>query len=274
MVVEDLQGKETWRLFRILSEFIEGFDELSDIGPAVSIFGSARFKKSNPSYKDAVKIAELLSREGFTIITGGGPGIMEAANKGGAMHDGLSVGLNITLPMEQEPNEYQNKSLNFRYFFARKVMFVKYAMGYVCMPGGFGTMDEFFEALTLIQTHKIHKFPLILFGSDFWQPVVDFMKGTMIKYGTISKSDLKLIQVTDDPEEVVRIIFKHMRWKAKIVEKAQRAEEMKRKAEREGRCYDGPEGHPGLILNKQRSSIRTKNKGNKKKVISDFDEPI
>ncbi len=224
-MVEDLKGKETWRLFRILSEFIEGFDELSHIDPAVSIFGSARIKKTDKFYIKTVEVADLLAKEGFAIITGGGPGIMEAANKGGKRHKGTSVGLNISLPMEQKPNRFQNKILNFRYFFARKVMFVKYAMGYVCMPGGFGTMDEFFEALTLIQTHKIHPFPLILFGTDFWCPLVDYMKTTMLKYKTISKSELDLIYLTDDAHEVRDIMVAHRDFKARLIEEAKKKKE-------------------------------------------------
>ena len=219
-MIDDLYGSETWRMFRIMSEFVEGFDELARIGPAVSIFGSARFKKSNRYYKDSVKVAKLLTRDGYTIITGGGPGVMEAANKGAADEGGVSIGLNISLPMEQKPNEYQNKSLFFRYFFARKVMFVKYAIGYVCMPGGFGTMDEFFEALTLMQTHKIYRFPIILFGSDFWLPVIGFMKDVMLKHKTISKKDLEFIEITDDPKEVVAIINRHMEWKRKMIKEA------------------------------------------------------
>ena len=165
-MLEDLKGSETWRIFRIMSEFIEGFDELSDIGPAVSIFGSARFKEEDEYYKKAIEVAELLAQNAYAVITGGGPGVMEAANLGATNYKVTSVGLNIELPMEQKPNIYQNKSLRFRYFFARKVMFVKYSMGYVCMPGGFGTLDEFFEALTLMQTNKIHPLPLIMFGSE------------------------------------------------------------------------------------------------------------
>ena len=216
-MVEDLKGKETWRLFRIMSEFIEGFDELSDMGPAVSIFGSARINQNNKYYKKTEEIAALLSKNGYAIITGGGPGIMEAANKGACKNGGASVGLNITLPQEQRPNRYQSKALHYKYFFARKVMFVKYAIGYVCMPGGFGTLDEFFEALTLIQTHKIHPFPLILFGREYWAPLLDFMKKTMIKYKTITPEDLNFIDVTDDPKEVLRIINRHMKWKKKLI---------------------------------------------------------
>ena len=221
-MVEDLKGQETWRLFRILSEFIEGFDELSDIGPAVSIFGSSRIKKNDALYKTTTEVAGLLAKNGYTIITGGGGGIMEAANKGAKANGGVSVGLNITLPQEQRPNRYQSKSLHFRYFFARKVMFVKYAMGYVCMPGGFGTLDEFFEALTLIQTHKIYPLPLILFGCDYWRPLVDYMKTTMLKYKTIEAKDLEIINMTDDPEEVVGTINRYRDLKRKYVLEAKK----------------------------------------------------
>ncbi len=220
-MIEDLKGKETWRLFRILSEFIEGFDELSDIGPAVSIFGSARSDKNDRYYKETYKVAALLAKNGYTIITGGGPGLMEAANKGAASNGRLSVGLNITLPTEQKPNKYQNRTLHFRYFFARKVMFVKYAIGYVCMPGGFGTLDEFFEALTLVQTHKIYPIPLILYGTDFWAPLVDFMKNSMMKkFKTISPEDLDYLVLTDDPNEVLEIIDRHMNRKLRYIKSA------------------------------------------------------
>ncbi len=219
-MVEDLKGKETWRLFRILSEFIEGFDELSDIGPAVSIFGSARAKKNNKFYKKTVDIAELLSQNGYAIITGGGGGIMEAANKGASKNGGLSVGLNISLPREQKPNVYQNRSLHFKYFFARKVMFLKYALGYICMPGGFGTLDEFFEALTLIQTHKIYPIPLILYCSEYWNPLIDFMKNTMLDYRTINKADLDIIKITDSSGEVLETINRYRDMKSKYMEKA------------------------------------------------------
>ncbi len=219
-MVEDFKGKETWRLFRILSEFIEGFDELSDIGPAVSIFGSARLNKNHPYYKKTVEVSNLLSKSGYTIITGGGPGLMEAANRGAKQNGGSSIGLNITLPKEQKPNRYQTKSLHFRYFFARKVMFVKYAIGYVCMPGGFGTMDEFFEALTLIQTHKIYPFPLILFGTEYWKPLLDFMRNNMVKSKTITVDDLALIDMVDEPSEVLDIINRHMDRKMKLIQAA------------------------------------------------------
>lgn len=217
-MVEDLKGKETWRLFRIMSEFIEGFDELAEVGPAVSIFGSARLNKNTHYYEKTVEVSNLLSKNGYAIITGGGPGLMEAANRGAKKNGGSSIGLNITLPQEQKPNRYQTKSLHFRYFFARKVMFVKYAIGYVCMPGGFGTMDEFFEALTLIQTHKIYSFPIILFGKEYWSPLMEFMRKSMIGHKTISASDLDLIEMTDDPQEVLDIINRHMEKKKKLIE--------------------------------------------------------
>src|SRR3990172_9699920 len=221
-MTEDLKGVETWRIFRIMSEFVEGFEKLSNIGPAVTIFGSARFHKNHKYYKKAVEISSLLAKNGYTIITGGGPGIMEAANKGASVNTGVSVGLNIVLPKEQKPNPFQNKSLNFKYFFARKVMFVKYAMGYVCMPGGFGTLDEFFEALTLIQTHKIYPLPLILVGKDYWNDLLDYMKTTMLKYKTIEAKDLEIINMTDDPEEVVGIINRYRDLKRKYVLEAKK----------------------------------------------------
>lgn len=213
MSLEDLEGSETWRIFRIMAEFVEGFDELSKVGPAVSIFGSARVSEENKYYKECVIIGEKLAAAGYTIITGGGPGIMEAANKGASIKGAHSIGLNIELPAEQKPNTFQNMTLNFRYFFVRKVMFIKYACGYVCMPGGFGTLDEFFEALTLIQTLKINKFPLIVFGKEFWAPFLEIMRGPMLDYNTISPEDIDLISVTDDPDEVVDIIEEYMKWK-------------------------------------------------------------
>jgi uncharacterized protein (TIGR00730 family) len=214
-MIEDLKGKETWRLFRIMSEFVEGFEELSHINCAVSIFGSARFHRNSRHYKKTVIIARLLAENGYSVITGGGPGVMEAANKGAAEGGGASIGLNITLPEEQKPNPYQNKSIQFKYFFARKVMFVKYAMGYVCMPGGFGTLDELFEALTLMQTHKIYTFPLVLCGTEYWSGLIEWMKDAMCKRKTVSKRDLDFITLTDDPEEIVEIMNRHRRWKEK-----------------------------------------------------------
>jgi hypothetical protein len=212
-IIDDLKGDQSWRIFRIISEFTEGFDELSDLCDAISIFGSARLPSDHFYYQKTVELAELLSKEGFAIISGGGPGIMEAANKGAHQQDQPSIGLNIELPMEQKPNPYQSLSLNFRYFFVRKVMFVRYSIGYVCMPGGFGTLDEFFEALTLMQTHKAYPLPLVLFGSDFWGGLMDWLKTKMLEYGTISTEDLELITVTDDPQEVVNIMVAHREWK-------------------------------------------------------------
>jgi len=212
-IIEDLKGDQSWRIFRIISEFTEGFDELSGLCDAISIFGSARLTPDSFYYQKTVELAELLSKEGFAIISGGGPGIMEAANKGAHLQDQLSIGLNIELPMEQKPNPYQSLSLNFRYFFVRKVMFVRYSMGYVCMPGGFGTLDEFFEALTLMQTLKAYPLPLVLFGTDFWNGLMDWLTSRLIEYGTISPEDLDLITVTDDPQEVIDIMVAHRDWK-------------------------------------------------------------
>ncbi|MGB3400275.1 MAG: TIGR00730 family Rossman fold protein [Candidatus Deferrimicrobiaceae bacterium] len=209
--MEEFAGVETWRVFRIMSEFVEGFEALRTVGPAVSIFGSARAKRSDWSYKTACKVAETLSRKGYAIISGGGSGIMEAANRGAKRGKGLSIGLNIQLPEEQRANRYQDKSLHFKYFFARKVMFVKYAAGYVIMPGGFGTLDEFFESLTLIQTGKIRRFPVVLMGTEYWGDLLKFMRTTMVKRGTISKSDLDLFYVTDDPHGASDFIIKSHR---------------------------------------------------------------
>lgn len=230
-MVEDLKGKETWRVFRIMSEFIEGFDELSDIGPAVSIFGSARIESNKKYYKQCVEVASLLTKNGYAVITGGGPGLMEAANRGAIQNGGMSIGLNITLPKEQKANKYQNRSLHFKYFFARKVMFVKYAIGYVCMPGGFGTLDELFEALTLIQTHKIYPFPIILFGKEYWAPLMDFINKTMLTHKTIDASDLDYIEITDDPNEVLAIINRHMDKKMKLIKSAGARERALKKEE-------------------------------------------
>lgn len=212
-LIDDLKGDESWRMFRIMSEFTEGIDKLSDLGYAVSIFGSARLQPDNGYYQQAVEIAHRLAKEGFGIISGGGPGIMEAANKGALEENVKSVGLNIRLPQEQAPNPYQNISLDYRYFFVRKVMFVKHSMGYVCMPGGFGTLDEFFEALTLMQTEKIYPMPLILFGVEFWQGLIEWLKKTMLPNGTISGSDFEFITLTDDIDEVVSTLVKHREWK-------------------------------------------------------------
>lgn len=192
-------SQDTWRVFRIMAEFVEGFETMSAVGQAISIFGSARTKPDSLDYKAAEALAAKLVKAGFGVITGGGPGIMEAANKGAFEAGGLSAGLNITLPHEQMANQYQNVSLVFHYFFARKVMFFKYSLGLVCFPGGFGTLDEFFECMTLIQTGKSPRFPVVLLGSKFWGPFVDLMQRQLVdEYHTISPEDLKLFLVTDD----------------------------------------------------------------------------
>jgi len=214
-MIDDLKGDEAWRMFRIISEFTEGFDKLSGLGFGISIFGSAQTLPDNPYYKKAEEIGRRLAKEGYSIITGGGPGVMEAANKGAFESGSKSVGLNIDLPHEQNPNPYQNKKLEFRYFFVRKVMFVKYSMGYVCMPGGFGTLDEFFESLTLMQTNKIYPMPLILFGCEYWHGLYEWIKNTLLDNGAISQQDLQLVCMTDDVEEVVDVINKHREWKMK-----------------------------------------------------------
>ncbi len=205
-IVDDLTLKDSWRMFQIMAEFVEGFDMLPEVYPAVTIFGSSRVKPQSPFYKSAAKVARLLVEDGFNVISGGGPGVMEAANRGAAMAGGKSVGLHIQLPEEQKPNEYANVRLNFNYFFIRKVMFVKYAVAYIIMPGGFGTLDELFEALTLIQTHRIRFFPVILMESAYWQGLLDWFKATLLKEGTISKEDLEIFRVVDTPEEAVGII--------------------------------------------------------------------
>jgi len=211
MKMDEFGGGETWRVFRIMSEFVDGFETLKDLGPAITIFGSARTKRDEGSYKTTLKISEMLARRGFAVISGGGGGIMEAANRGARMGKGVSVGLNIQLPEEQKPNRYQNKSLNFRHFFARKVMFVKYASGYVIMPGGFGTLDEFFESLTLIQTGKMRRFPVVLMGRKYWEGLIRWMEHTMVEEGTISPGDMNLFYLTDSPEDAVEYILKFHR---------------------------------------------------------------
>ena len=209
-VVDALSINESWRVFRIMAEFVEGIETLSQVNNAVTIFGSARLKPEDIYYQKTERLARLLVQEKFSVITGGGPGIMEAANKGAAEAGGKSVGLNIKLPYEQKPNPYANIHLDYKYFFVRKVMFVKYAVAYVILPGGFGTMDELFEALTLIQTKKIKAFPLILMGSEYWEGLIDWMKNTMVKKGKILSTDMDLLQVVDEPEEVVKLIKKYV----------------------------------------------------------------
>ena len=199
--------KDLWRIFKIMAEFVEGFEELSSVGPAVSIFGSAREKPKTKYYKLAQETAADIAKAGFAIITGGGGGIMEAANKGAAQAGAKSIGLNIELPMEQLPNEYQNLSLHFRYFFCRKMMFLKYAHGFIVFPGGYGTMDEFFESSVLIQTLKQVSFPVILMGSEYWQGLIDWMKETMLgEHKYISPEDLDVFTIVDEPQAATRII--------------------------------------------------------------------
>lgn len=205
---DESHDSDVWSIFKIMGEFVEGYDKLFKIGPCVSIFGSARTAEGDNYYEMARYTAEKITDQGFGVITGGGPGIMEAANQGAQEGKGKSVGLGITLPHEQGLNSYVDEDyiINFNYFFARKVMFVKYAQGFIVFPGGFGTLDEFFEALTLIQTSKVTAFPIILIGSDYWEGLIDWIKKTMVKNGTISPEDVDLFQVTDDPDEAVNII--------------------------------------------------------------------
>ncbi|MBW2237794.1 MAG: TIGR00730 family Rossman fold protein [Deltaproteobacteria bacterium] len=207
-VIDDLTLGESWRLFKIMGEFVEGVDTLHDLGPAVSIFGSARIKPNDAVYKKAEKIAELFVKSDFSVITGGGGGVMEAANKGAADAGGASVGLNIILPFEQEPNPFSNVKLDFNYFFIRKVMFVKYASAYIILPGGFGTLDELFEAVTLIQTRRIKPFPLILVGSEYWAGLIDWIKDKLLGEKRVSSEDLEILQIMDDPEEIVKTVQK------------------------------------------------------------------
>jgi uncharacterized protein (TIGR00730 family) len=205
----EIKTNDSWALFKIMGEFVNGFEKMSKIGPCVSIFGSARTPKENPYYKLAVDTAAAIVRSGYGVITGGGPGIMEAANKGASEAGGTSVGLNIELPFEQSDNPYidDDKSLDFDYFFVRKVMFVKYSQGFVVMPGGFGTLDELFEAITLIQTNKIEKFPIILVGTSYWEGLIDWIKKVLLnQHRAISAIDMDLIQMVDTPEGVTAIL--------------------------------------------------------------------
>ncbi len=202
----ELNTEDPWRIFRIMAEFVEGFEMLSCIGKAVSIFGSSRLPSTNKYYKLTEEIAYLLAKEKYAIITGSGPSIMEAANKGARRAKGYSVGLNIQLPLQQEPNPYVDTLLDFRYFFIRKVMFVKYAKAFVIMPGGYGTLDEFTEAINLISTERISKFPVILVGSEYWKGMTDWLENVVLKSGCISRDDFKLFKVADKPKEVVKII--------------------------------------------------------------------
>lgn len=203
-------GKDSWRVFRIMGEFVEGFDTLHSIGTAVSIFGSARTKPEDPMYQQCVETARLLGEAGFSIITGGGPGKMEAANRGAQLAGATSVGCNIELPFEQGGNPFLDVSIDFRYFFVRKTMFVKYACGSVIFPGGFGTMDELFETLTLVQTHKVTPFPIVLFGSAYWSGLIDWVRDTMARDEKIAETDIDLMFVTDDPAEVLRHLLEKL----------------------------------------------------------------
>jgi uncharacterized protein (TIGR00730 family) len=204
----DFTQTDTWRVFRIMGEFVEGFDDLATITRGVSIFGSARTSPEDPQYAAARETAALLARAGFAVITGGGPGIMEAANRGAFEAGGVSIGCNIELPFEQKGNAYQTRSLTFKYFFVRKTMFVKYSTAFIIFPGGFGTLDELFESLTLIQTRKIKNFPVILFGSHYWGQMLQWIKDVMLAENKVSPGDLDLLHMTDSPTEVVDIIAK------------------------------------------------------------------
>jgi uncharacterized protein (TIGR00730 family) len=205
-IIDDITVRDTWRLFHIIAEFVEGFENLAETQPAISIFGSARCKEGDPLYTKTYELAKLIAKSGFNIITGGGGGVMEAANKAAAEEGVKSVGVNIKLPFEQKPNPYSNLKLAFRYFFVRKVMFIKYAMAYIVMPGGFGTLDECFEALTLIQTRKIKPFPVILVDSSYWKGILDWMNEKLVTDNLISKEDLHIFKLMDDPEEIVEYV--------------------------------------------------------------------
>lgn len=207
-VVDAITVRDSWRLFHIIAEFVEGFELLSDVGSAVTIFGSARAKEGDELYTKTYELAKVLAKNKFNIITGGGPGVMEAANRGAHEMGVKSIGINIQLPLEQKPNPYINLQLSCKYFFVRKVMFIKYAIAYIVMPGGFGTMDEFFEAITLIQTKKIKPFPVILVGSSFWTPVIRSIEKTMLATCMVTKEELDIFKIIDDPQEVADYIKK------------------------------------------------------------------
>jgi len=236
--------EDPWRVFRIMSEFVEGFEAMNRLGPAVSIFGSARTPASDPDYKDARALGRMLAEQGVAVITGGGPGIMEAANRGAADADGISVGLNITLPHEQRANPYANVQMDFHYFFARLVMFVKYACAFVCFPGGFGTLHEFFNSMTLIQTGKADEFPVILFGSEYWNGLLSWMDQAMLhnRFAKIDPQDMKMFYITDSLDEAMSILSE-----ARILERCRRAEPPPFGARRpsgEGTVMGQP-SHPG-----------------------------
>jgi uncharacterized protein (TIGR00730 family) len=203
---DEFTHTDTWRVFRIMGEFVEGFDDLATLTRGISIFGSARTSPDDPDYKAAEETAALLVRAGFAVITGGGPGIMEAGNRGAFQAGGVSVGCNIELPFEQKGNPYQTLSLKFKYFFVRKMMFVKYSQAFIIFPGGFGTLDELFESLTLIQTHKIRDFPVVMFGTRYWGGLMDWIRDVALKEGKVSATDMQLLHLTDSPAEAVQII--------------------------------------------------------------------
>ncbi len=225
--MDDLKTSEAWRILRIQAELIDGIDTLNDVGQGVSIFGGARFKEDSPYYQAAMQTASLLTADGLTIITGGGPGIMEAANRGWIEAGGTSIGLNIVLPREQHPNPFQNVNLTFRYFFIRKLMFVRYAMAYVIFPGGFGTMDEFFESLTLMQTGKIRKFPIILYGSSYWAGLIAWLKEEMVNNGCITSKDVQLFHIVDSAEEAAAAIHDFMKQSSRSPEQNRRKTDKK-----------------------------------------------
>ena len=207
-LIDDFKLEESWRMFKIMAEFVDGFEHLADVGPAVSVFGSARTDPEHEDYRQALYLGNLLAKNDITVITGGGPGIMEAANRGAKEVGGRSIGLNITLPLEQKPNDYATELVSFKYFFIRKVMLIKYARAFVVFPGGFGTMDELFEAITLIQTHKMKPFPIILYGSSFWRNLSDWFSDELLSSGLIAEKDLNLFQICDDIDEVVSLVKK------------------------------------------------------------------
>lgn len=222
--MEDLRTSETWRVFRIQAELIDGIETLQGLGPAVTVFGSARLQSGSPYYEAAVEVGRRLSSSGFAVITGGGPGIMEGANKGCFDAGSKSVGLNITLPHEQVPNAHQDISLGFRYFFVRKLMFVKYAVGYVIFPGGYGTLDELFEALTLVQTEKIRRFPVVLYGTAYWQGLVAWLRQRALSAGCVDEGDLRLFHLVDTPEDAVSVIQREHRASAATADVERRTE--------------------------------------------------
>jgi len=218
--IKDIKSADVWSVFKIIADFVKGFDELGDLGPTVTIFGSARTKESDTYYKQAKKLASLLAARGYNIMTGGGPGIMEAANRGAHEHNVESIGLNIDLPFEQELNPYTSKELTFDYFFSRKVMLVKYSMAYVIFPGGFGTLDELFESLTLVQTKKVTGVKIFVVGSDFYNPLIKFIEDKLLADGMINKEDLELIRVTDDFENIVGEIDVSLDHQIEVLEDA------------------------------------------------------